>query len=389
MPESLNLDERKALLIPTVYIITALLLLGYVLLMIYTRGGLDKENSSIQIDRIRDLKLSVVAPFRDEEKNLPDFLQSIKKQDYNKNDFELLMVDDHSSDGGPGIINRFIAENDLNVRIIKLEKAEASKKKAIEKGIENATGQIIVTTDADTLRNEKWLTSISRHFMSGQTELLIAPVLLTGTSFTQAFQRMEFNALQYITMCFAANHNAVLCNGANLAYKKDLFGRMNGFRSNEGISSGDDVFLLFQLKKENRNAIAFTVDPNAVVRTEALTSIFELLNQKIRWASKSIRIDDVSFILLSLLVICSNIWMICLLPLELKFHTWPVLSFLYLSVKCIFDYMMIKRIEALHHSRISPVVFVLSYLLYPFYLAAVFLLSKFKPATWKGRIVRT
>jgi biofilm PGA synthesis N-glycosyltransferase PgaC len=194
--------------------------------------------------------------------------------------------------------------------------------------------------------------------------------------------------LQYITMCFAAQNNAVLCNGANMAYRKRFFNRTNGFKSNENFSSGDDIFLLFQLKKENKNAIAFTVNTDSIVSTEAIRGITGLINQKIRWASKSIHITDASFILLSLLAVGSNIWLLCLFPLEFNIGSWPMLSLSFLSVKCIFDFIMIKRISTRYNSRFTIGSYLLSFVLYPFYLIGVFILSIFKNPTWKGRAVR-
>ena len=174
-----------------------------------------------------------------------------------------------------------------------------------------------------------------------------------------------------------------------MAYRKGFFNRVHGFKSNEDISSGDDIFLLFQLKKENNDAIAYTVDSDSMVNTEAETGMMALMNQKIRWASKSIHITNSSFLLLSLLAAVSNIWLLCLFALETNVQSWPLISLLFLTVKCIFDFIMIRRISRRYNARITIGIFLLSFVLYPFYLIGVFLLSTFKPATWKGRVVRT
>ena len=358
------------------------------MLLIYTTLGWSKLKSKKSVVNDVELNLSIVVPFRDEEHSLPDFLESIRIQNYNKSAFELIMVDDHSSDQGSHIVKEFMASNEFNVKLLQLGEEEASKKTAIEKAVREATGQVIITTDADTNRKEDWLNSISKAFESDQIELVIAPVTLSGDTFVQKFQSLEFNALQYITMCFAAQKNSVLCNGANMAFRKRFFERAGGYESNEEISSGDDVFLMFQLKKENKKAITFTTEVGSIVSSPAIKGVLELMDQKIRWSSKSIHIKDSSFMLLSFLVATTNTWLICLLPLEFGNQTWPLLFLLFLSVKFIVDYTMIRRISPLYNERLNIGIYILSFILYPFYIVSVFALSIFRNPTWKGRKIR-
>jgi cellulose synthase/poly-beta-1,6-N-acetylglucosamine synthase-like glycosyltransferase len=79
-----------------------------------------------------------------------------------------------------------------------------------------------------------------------------------------------------------------MCNGANLAYRKSAFIRVNGFKGNEGFISGDDVFLLHKMKKEfGRKSVIFNDDKKSIVKTYPAPGLKKFLSQRIRWASKS------------------------------------------------------------------------------------------------------
>jgi hypothetical protein len=58
------------------------------------------------------------------------------------------------------------------------------------------------------------------------------------------FQQLDLTSLQGATIGSFGLNKAFMCNGANFAYTKSLFEKLNGFDGNNKIASGDDVFLL-------------------------------------------------------------------------------------------------------------------------------------------------
>src|SRR5690606_8705269 len=94
------------------------------------------------------IKISIVVAVRNEEKNIASLLESLIKQDYPKHQYEVILVDDHSTDGTIELLKN-LSSPPLNLIILQLPVGVTSKKSAISSGINTASGELIVTTDAD------------------------------------------------------------------------------------------------------------------------------------------------------------------------------------------------------------------------------------------------
>ena len=139
-----------------IVVLTILLTLFYALLFTYYLFGWLTLKNSETTSGAPSTKISVIIPVRNEEESIGDCLGDLANQDYPKELFEIIVVDDHSTDDTLKVISAYQANNikvlefrDENVR-------SAFKKQAINLGIENATGDLIMTTDADCRMNEKW-----------------------------------------------------------------------------------------------------------------------------------------------------------------------------------------------------------------------------------------
>ncbi|RYX88602.1 glycosyltransferase, partial [bacterium] len=89
------------------------------------------------------IRLSVIIPARNEEENIAALLEALERQTYPRDLFEVIVIDDHSTDRTADITSRF-----KNVRLLQLKEdaINSYKKKAIEAGIAIASGELIVTT---------------------------------------------------------------------------------------------------------------------------------------------------------------------------------------------------------------------------------------------------
>ena len=120
-------------------------------------------------------KVSVIIPFRNEEANLKRLVEALKVQTYPW--FEVLFVNDHSTDDSLNVLRRLV-EKDIpfSFSIISLEGTQG-KKAAIAAGIAQATGEIIVTTDADCWFDRNWLLAMTSGFNNSQTQMVTGPVV--------------------------------------------------------------------------------------------------------------------------------------------------------------------------------------------------------------------
>ncbi len=234
--------------------------------------------------------LSVIVCARNEEKNLPGLLQAIKNQTY-KN-FELIIVNDHSTDKTKSIAYPFMEKNP-NFRMINA--SGGGKKNALKEGIAASGSEIIVQTDADCIPSEKWLETIAACLAGNNSDLVIAPVKMEATSAFEEMQALEFMSLVASGAGAAAIGMPVMCNGANLIYRRSLWNETAQAQREEFLS-GDDMFLLLAAKKLKKK-ITFLKSVDAIITTKAESTFSGFLRQRRRWASKSTGYRDFAVLL--------------------------------------------------------------------------------------------
>ena len=288
--------------------------------------------------------VSVVIPARNEEENIGNLLEALQRQDYPKSLTEIIVVDDHSSDLTAEIVKRY-----ADVRLLTLEDDQINsfKKKAIEKGISAASGELIITTDADCVPTRGWLQTMVAFREKTNALFIVAPVVLECNSeVIQIFQAMDFMVLQGITGASVFRKFHSMCNGANIAYEKKIFFDVGGFRGVDHIASGDDMLLMHKIAEKYPERIHYLKSHAAIVRTSPMPSWRAFFTQRIRWASKATYYRDRRIFWVLLLVYVFNFsfllmmvagfwnqsyWLYLLLALVLK--TMVELPFLVLVAK--------------------------------------------------------
>ena len=260
-------------------------------------------------------KITVIISARNEEKNIGNCLNSVCKQSYPKELFEVLVVDDHSTDNTSAIIKNYAQQN---VKLIFLKdfidsKLNSYKKKAIEIAIQQSSGELIVTTDADCFVPKNWLQTIAAFYEEHQPQFIAAPVSINcGFRFIEIFQALDFTTLQGITGASVHKKIHSMCNGANLAYTRKVFNEVGGFAGIDNIASGDDMLLMHKIYKQHPDKVMFLKSKDAIVQTVPVHSVKEFFNQRIRWASKADKYDDKRIFRVLLLVYLVNVLLLVL-----------------------------------------------------------------------------
>ena len=164
-------------------LISLILFLPYsVLIIYYRRSWLQvKVFDAVPAGLLEDTPfITVIIAARNEEKNIGNCIESIIKQTYPANLFEVIIVDDHSIDSTAAIANSF---NQNNIRVINLndftgnKNLNSYKKKAVETAIGFAKGNLIVTTDADCVVQPQWLHAIASYYEKTAAVFIAAPVV--------------------------------------------------------------------------------------------------------------------------------------------------------------------------------------------------------------------
>ena len=251
------------------------------------------------------IKISVIIPARNEEKNIAALIEALQDQTYPAALFEVIVVDDNSSDQTANIVRQY-----PSVKLIELkdEGINSYKKKAIETGIAIASGELIVATDADCLPYPGWLAAIADLYRSKNAVFIAAPVSINcDPSLLQTFQGVDFMILQAITGAVVSQKKLSMCNGANIAYSKKVFHEVNGFSGIDSIASGDDMLLMHKIWKQYPGNVFYLKSKGAIVSTQPQKTWKAFFNQRIRWASKANHYDDKRFFPVLLLVYLFNL----------------------------------------------------------------------------------
>jgi biofilm PGA synthesis N-glycosyltransferase PgaC len=331
--------------------------------------------------------LVVVIPFRNEANNLPTLLDALHAQDYPKDKVQFIFVNDHSDDDSCSIIQRFLQHNDLPIKLLNLSKNSHGKKRAIRYAIDSSMSDIIVTIDADVKPGPNWLKCIENVYQRIDADLLILPVLLAPAySLLERLQQADFLNLSGMTGASANMGSPLMCNGANLSFKRVSYLHIMNNISHQHLLSGDDMFLMLAMKRAGMN-IRYHFDASVVVNTKPCSKWRELIQQRVRWASKINALSDKHVVLSGLLLSLANmsIWAILLNALINPIY-WIHAGIL-LLIKMLVEYCFVQRISKSFHVKSRTGDVMLLSLLYPVYFILIPLLIAFYPTKWKGRAI--
>ncbi len=327
-------------------------------------------------------RVSVVVPVRNEAEGIVSLLEDLARQDYPDEQYEVIIVDDRSTDRTAEISGEFI--RDLPHFHLKYSPA-SGKKAALHAGIRASEGNLILTTDGDCRMGERWIVEMVREFSAPGARLVFGAVALSPRKgWFRKMQSLEQAALTGIAAGAAGIHRPILCNAANLAfYREDYL----AYRSETPARSpsGDDIFLLLWIKKKWPGAIRFTASAGSLVSTKPAGTAREFFNQRIRWTSKSRHYRDRDIIATAVLVYLVNFLLLagaaaCIAGL------YPCLLFLTcFSVKSLTDLVLLFSILGHYRDRKLLALFLPLEIIYFVYVSITGLAGQVMPYTWKHR----
>ena len=369
-----------------------------IILYLFIIGSLIYGFDNVSDFKLQDLpaktKFSIVIPFRNEAQNLPKLLDSIVKLNYPQHLFEVILVNDASEDDSVSIIKKYIetlhkrhnTEN-FNLKIIESKSTTNSpKKEAITSAIKISKFNWIVTTDADCVLPKYWLDVFDEFVQINDPNCMVAPVTYHGkTSFFNRFQSLDFLSLQGATIGGFGIKKPFLCNGANFAYRKSEFISVNGFKGNDTIASGDDVFLLEKFLKRNPKKGSYLKSTNAIVTTNAAQNIDHLIQQRLRWASKTSHLTQWFAKVVGLIVLLGNLMSLVFIPAVLMHFISLKIALALFVIKFSIDFLLLFKTARFFKQENLLLSYLFSSLIYPVFSVYIAFISFFKSYHWKGR----
>ncbi len=354
-----------------------------VMILVFIIGLIRIKNQTALVQN-STIPLSVVVAVRNEEENIDALLNSLLSQNYPSDNYEIVLVDDHSTDSTFSKI-KSRATDFNNISLIELPNGHEGKKQAIALGVEKAKNDLVVFTDADCSHPKSWLQSITNRFAETNPNLIIGPVMLgPANSFFQQMQSLEHSSLTASTIGACEMGIPFMASSANLAFDKQKLG-FNMQMLNPLQPSGDDVFLLHSAKRFDRKRIVCVHGPASLVTSKPADSLLSFLIQRARWASKATSYRDLTSIAVALIVLLLNLILVTLLIYILYApQLWPLLAIGF-AVKTIIDLPLLWIYLKVYRAVNLLKVFIPLQLVYPFYILFAATISVFGKTKWKGR----
>lgn len=367
---------------------------AYIGLILYYKELFSRLTPFIPASNKPKTKFSIIIPARNEEESIGICIESIYRNNYPSELFEVVVIDDHSTDNTSNVVTA-LQNKFSSLRLIRLEEAvqgkllNAYKKKAIDTAIHQTTGDWIITTDADCIITDQWLKYYDNYIQQYDPMLVAGPVKFNHTgSFVSLFQCLDFLSLQGITAAAVSTNKHSMCNGANLAYQKSAFFEVNGFKGIDNVASGDDMLLMHKIRKRFPGKLGYLFSSESVVSTAPMPDWKSFFNQRIRWASKAEKYDDKSIIAVLVLVYFYNLFLLILGILSFIDIFYLYLLILSLTGKTIVELGFMFSIATFYREKQLLWWFPVMQPFHITYMVIAGWLGKFGSYKWKGRAVK-
>ena len=336
-----------------------------------------KKNSAFSSNFNDRLNFSIIIAAKNEEENILPSIKLLQDLNYPKENFEVIIVDDNSSDKTYKIVNELI-QNLRNFRIIKIGKNEfQAKKGALSYGINKAYNPFILITDADCRPQKEWLKFYSEGFMNGYDFIFgNAPFYRNGSFINKisCFENLRSSILTFFAAKVGFPYSA---SARNFGFKKSSFEKIKGYSNTTETLSGDDDLLLREAVKNNLK-IGAIFNNGSFVYSSTKIKLMDYLNQRARHTKTSFYYlpDRQLFLsfwhLLNLFLLFS--------PVLIIFNTFFGSLFL---LKLLIDSIIIKSLQNKFGYRFSILEILYLQMIYEVFLIVHFINAFFKKDKWK------
>lgn len=370
-------------------IITVILLICYSgILLFFIKGWWALKNGQPLQSQFKTT-VSVLVPVRNEEQHIANLVQDLIAQNYPIALFNIIIIDDHSTDQTATIVRSF---SNSNLRLLQLaieKPINSYKKRAIATAIATCDSELILTTDGDCRMGPDWIASIVSMFEQERCQLISSPVAYhQEKSLAEKIQTVEFELLIAAGAACIQNKFPNTCNGANLAYTRAAYHAVGGFKGIDDLASGDDELLLHKMHKQFPDGLRFLKEPSAIVYTEAKGTLRSFYQQRKRWASKSVKYADKRMVLLVSIIYFFNL--LIFIQAGLLFFTTANLGMfvILIGVKMGLDAILIFQSLSFFKKRRLLLLLPLVEIFYVIYILIIGIIANIGGAyEWKGRTV--
>jgi cellulose synthase/poly-beta-1,6-N-acetylglucosamine synthase-like glycosyltransferase len=374
------------------FLISAILISGYALLIASITIGWWRLKVFRKTGLLPSVKVSIIVAARNEAGNIESLLSCLLAQDYPPHLLEIIIVDDHSTDSTSRLVEEFIVRNKeaQNLKLITLSGNDnTGKKAAIDRGIKDSQGELIVITDADCTAGSRWISTIASYYADHKPQMILGPVRMTDKG--SLFGKLQ--SLELISLISSAAGSCragfpILANGANMAFTRQAYESCGGFSGNMQFASGDDMFMMMSIKRKfGAEAIHFLRSEEAIVNTPVALRLKPFIQQRLRWVSKSRGYTDPMLIASSILVFLTNACLAFIGISAMVSHEYVQYFLLFYILKLFIDFTLMLSYSRFQRSVSLLWLFPIMELMNAVYTLVIGIAGNIVKYEWKGRQV--
>ena len=333
--------------------------------------------------------ITVIIPVRNEAENIIHLLRDLSAQQaIADNCFEVIVVDDHSEDHTFRLVERYGKDCRFPLHLISLLPAGSNshKKMAIAQAVAQAKGRMIITTDGDCRVGTYWLASFVQFFEKHQAAFVSGPVTFHHEhGLFQHLQTIEFASLVGTGAVSMYAQMPNMCNGANLAFTKEVFLAVNGYEGTLHIPSGDDEFLMQKIFRHYPERVYFMKSAEAIVHTDAKSDLREFYHQRRRWSGKWKLHKNAGIIMTAIFVFMYHTLSLIAFGMAVFGQIAWMWFLVPLLVKCILEYIFLNCVMRFMKKRMKLLHFIMLEFIYAPYVVFFGICANFGSYTWKNR----
>ncbi|MFA4923856.1 MAG: glycosyltransferase [Ignavibacteriaceae bacterium] len=349
----------------------------FIFCIIFFTAFRNLSEQKIEADATELVNISVIIAAKNEEQNLHQLFESLEKQSYPKEKFEIVFVDDNSTDKTFETAKEY-ADRFSHFRLLNAEhKNLPAKKGALEIGIAEAQFPFLLFTDADCSPQINWLKAFSNKF-SLNFDLLFgfAPFIFKQTFANHffCFENFRTTLLTFTAASFGLPYSAA---SRSLGIKKETFLQLGGFSKTLQTLGGDDDLLIREAVK-NKCKIGIVAGDKSLVFSNTQESFTDYFLQKRRHTATSFH-----YLLRHKLFL--GFWhLINILAIDSLFFIpfFPEAGFIFLS-KIFCDYFIVYSFQKKFKYKFSFGEIFFFQILYECFLVFHFFSAKFFKVKWK------
>jgi len=350
----------------------------------FTYGWNKTKEQKVSETKILSNSFSIIIALRNEAENLSNLLNDLSALEYPSSNFEILLVDDESTDSSYEIISNFIVTNNCNWKLLS---SQGGKKHAIKEALSIATNEFILTLDTDCRVPNKLLLSYNQALHQRKAKMIAGPIsFISKSTLWGQFMDIEFMSLVASGAGAMGIRKPIMLNAANLLFDRKMAIEALGEIYESDIASGDDIFLMHYVANNyGEDEIYFLKDQDAIVETPAPKSLNDWLQQRFRWTSKAKHYKINYTSLTAIIILGFNILILAsLIFISLIGEFWylPITLFI---LKTIIDLPILLSAARFFDKKGILKNILLLEIIYPFFIVFVGVFGLFIGVGWKGR----